>query len=329
MLKFITNFFRNLFKEKIENGKGWTKDPTDYRDVLLESVIKDRVDIPKTYNLPFKLPIKNQGREPACVGYACSTIKDFLELKEQNEIEFDGLWIYKKAKEIDNMPNFKGTYFRAGLKVLQKFGAKPLNGKEEDAEKYKIGGYTKVESNFESIKEAIYRFGPVLVGFKGSNQGWRNARIRPPKFGEKTWGHGVALALGYTKNLIIIHNSWGENRGDKGYFYFDKNYPIISAHVVLVDLPNNWADLIPNKTDKPSHYFREDLKRGMRGREVVMLQDCLKWLGCFDKAIDSSGFYGQITQNAVICFQKRYNISPPYGYFGKLSRAKINEILNS
>ena len=103
MLKIIINFLKSLFVKKQQGeGKGWIENPVDHRDVLLESIFGDQVDVPEEYNLPFKMKIKKQGFKPHCVGYSCATIKEFLEQKEGNNIEFDGDWLYKECKNRRN-----------------------------------------------------------------------------------------------------------------------------------------------------------------------------------------------------------------------------------
>jgi len=277
-----------------------------------------------TLTLLFNLLIKNQGNKPHCVGYTRATIKELLERKEMNDIEFDGDWIYKRCKEINGYDG-PGTYFRAGLKILLNVGAKPLKGNEDPA-KFRIGGYAKIKPKFDDIKEAIYRYGPLLVGFKGTNEGWQTEHIRPPRSGEYIWGHAVAVAVGYTKDRIIIQNSWGENKGNGGYFYFDKNYLPKSAYVPLVDLPNNWQELLEKNKDKPNHFFNINLSVGIKSEEVKVLQDCLKFLGCFDPKIDSTGYFGPVTKKAVMVFQARYSISPVAGFVGPITKRKLNEL---
>ena len=322
----IIAFIKSLFQKKQQGeGKGWIKDPVDHRDVLLESIFDSSVEIPEEYKLPFKMDVKSQGGKPHCVGYSCATIKEFLEQKEGNNIEFDGDWIYKQCKKIDNYSG-PGTYFRAGLKVLLNKGAMPVGG--GDPAKYRIGGYTTVGTTFESIKEAIYRSGPVLVGFRGSNKGWKDEHIRPPVAGERVWGHAVALAVGYTKDRIYIQNSWGKGKGNDGYFYFDKNYLPMSAHCVLVDLPNNWQELLGKNKDKPKHQFIINLSKGITGEDVKVLQDCLKWLGCMDPKINCTGRFGPLTKQAVMAFQARYSIKPVAGFVGPITRSKLNELFN-
>jgi len=320
----IFNFFKNLFKKKEENhGKGLIKSLTDYRDISLGSVKKEFAPLPETYKVPYILDIKDQGNKPTCVGETLSTIKEEKERREGNFINFDPEWIYNECKKIDGIPNVKGTYFRIGLKVLQKTGAMPVEG--GDPSRYRIGGYIRIDCNIKSLKQAIYEFGAILVGFYGSNQGWKTAHIRKPLIGEKQWAHATAVAVGWDKDNIIAQNSWGDRWGDKGRFYFNKDYLPFSAWAVVTDLPNNWKELLGEDKDKPTYRFDNDLWRGLRNEEVKELQECLKFLGCFPD-IKCTTFFGDITRKAVINFQKRYNIDPPYGYFGPLSRDKINEL---
>jgi len=333
MFKSFINFIKNLFwsKKKEENWRdGLIPSPIDYNDVPLGAVSTLKVPPPKNCRIPYILTLKNQENRPKCVGYAGSSKKDELERREQNFMDFSGEWIYDEAKKIDGLPNVQGTYFRMALKVLKNKGAKPIEG-NEDVEKFRIGGYVKVDDvSFDGLKQAIYEFGAVLIGFRGSNEGWQTAYIRPPKSGENIWGHAILL-IGYNENYLIFQNSWGENWGDKGYGYISKEYLpyLIEAWVVLVDLPNNWKDLLPNQDEKPKYFFAKNLSVGITGSEVKTLQDCLKWLGCMEKMQQSTGYFGQITKQSLIIFQQRYGITPQSGYFGPLSRTKMNELLNT
>jgi len=168
-----------------------------------------------------------------CAGFAASTIKEDKELRERNQIVFDGHWIYHECKKIDNYDG-DGTFLRIAMKVLQKEGAKPEDG--GDPEQFRIGSYALVDDDsFEGLKKAYVANGTYLIGFRGSNQGWKTAYVRPPKSGESVWGHALAV-VGYTENYIIVHNSWG-TKGDNGLYYIPKGYEPMEAWVVLTDLP--------------------------------------------------------------------------------------------
>ena len=325
----LIEFLKKLFfkKEKpaeLEWRDGLVPSPTDFRDINIKDILGsiDLIPLPENYRIPYSLPIKNQGATPQCVGFSCATIKDEKERREQNDVDFDGAWIYQKCKEIDGMPDVKGTYFRAGLQVLQKVGAKPLitSTKQGLPEVFRIGWYARVDCEFETLKRAIIQFGGILAGFRGDNAGWKTAYIKPPKNIE--WAHAVVL-IGFTKDYLIGQNSWGEDWGSDGLFYVPKDYLPFEAWNVLSDLP---TELLPNPDNKPKFFFQNNLYIGLRNEEVRILQDCLKYLGCFPKEQESTGFFGSITQEAVKIFQQRYSISPVSGYVGPLTKAKLNEL---
>jgi hypothetical protein len=225
---------------------GCIPSPPDGRDVLASQVSPIPKRIPEIFLPLFDLDVLDQKQEPACVGFTCAVIKQEKELRERITEMFDGSWIYKKCKEIDNW-NGQGTYLRTGLKILQKLGAKPLNGKETDAYQYRIGGYARVDDlSFEGLKKAIAVNGTAMAGFTGSNAGWQSAYIRKPKESETTWGHAVAL-VGYNKDYLIGQNSWGSKWGDNGLFYVPKDYLPFESWETLVDLPTSCLALEDNE----------------------------------------------------------------------------------
>ena len=218
----------------------------DGRDVLASQASPIPQRIPEICPPPFDLEVLNQGQEPSCVGFSAAAIKQERELREKIVETFDGSWVYRKAKEIDGWSG-DGTYLRVGMKILQKLGAKPLEGKEEDAIRYRIGGYARVdELSFEGLKKAIFVNGALMAGFTGSKAGWQTKDIRPPKAGEATFGHAVLL-FGYNKDYLIGQNSWSENWGEKGLFYVPKNYLPFEAWEILSDYPTQFLTLEENE----------------------------------------------------------------------------------
>jgi len=235
-----------MFKFKNFNP-GLIPSPHDPRDLLTSQIIPEIKRFPEECPQPFDLKVLNQDGKPHCVGYAGATLKSYLEKRERRDIVFDGDWLYKKCKEIDGHPELKGTYLRALLKVLQKYGAKPLNGTEEEAKKYRISAYARVDNiTFDELKKHIFVYGIVFAGFRGSNGGWKTAYLRPPKRGEKIWGHVVDLPE-YSKQYITVFNSWGEKWGDKGKGYVGSNYLPFEAWVVLVDY-------VPQETEEVGNF---------------------------------------------------------------------------
>ncbi|XOB41809.1 MAG: hypothetical protein ACKKMS_00195 [Candidatus Nealsonbacteria bacterium] len=230
----------SLFKKQFNIPlSGCIPSPLDKRDVLTSEIDPEIKRFPKICPPPFDLTVLKQ-EGPSCVGFSGASIKQEKEFRERNSVIFDGLWLYKKCKEIDNYSG-PGTYLRILLKVLQKFGAKPLGASESEAEKYKIGGYARVDDlSFEGLKKEIFVHGALLAGFTGSNAGWKSAYIRLPRTGERKWGHATNLPA-YRENYLDGQNSWGrEWGGHKGLFYVPRNYLPFEAWVILTDLPSQF-----------------------------------------------------------------------------------------
>jgi len=226
-----------FFKRKTIVGKtgSLVASPEDNRDFLLSSYIPQIKRYPTDYPPLFDLDILNQKQEPSCVGYALACIKQYNEMKEKINRVFDGSFIYREAKKIDGMPNLAGTYLRAGLSVVKNIGAKTGS---EDPSIYRIESYARVDDlSFEGLKKAIALYGTVLAGFKGSNQGWQQEVVRPPKDNETQWGHAITL-VGYEKNYLIGQNSWGLQSHNKGLFKIPVGYLPFEAWVILLDAYN-------------------------------------------------------------------------------------------
>lgn len=319
MFKFIKSLLQKWFPQERpldpDNPRnGLLPSPYDARDLQAKDILGaiELAPLPERYYIPYILPVKNQGSEPACVGYSCSTIKDEKERREKNEFIGDGLWLYRQCKLVDGY-NGPGTYFRIGLDRLTKVGIKPMPESPVQGEPaaFKIGGYCQVDCDFESLKRAIWQFGAILAGFYGDNVGWKTTYVQPPKNIE--WGHAIAI-IGFNKDYLIGHNSWGD-----GMVYIPKDYLPFESWAVLSDIPTQLNDVI-----KPKHFFSTDLYFGVdNAPEVKALQDCLKYLGCMDKSQISTGIFGSITLSATKVFQERYKINP-VGRVGPQTREKLN-----
>lgn len=71
--------------------------------------------------------------------------------------------------------------------------------------------------------------------------------------------------------------------------------------------------------------FSTDLKFGDRGEAVKDLQEFLVYEGSYiEKLI--SGYFGLLTRNAVMNFQKKYNITPVSGYVGFKTRHRMQQL---
>ena len=193
----------------------------------------------------------------------------------------------------------------------------------------KMTGYAQVDvSNKENIAHAIDS-SPVgiLCRIECKTSWWSDAngvtwepnRLNPlnPAF-PTVGGHAIIISnYDYTNgNLQFIPNTWSSKWNDKGVGYLNyDDYKITEAWIPY---------FVANPIVVPLQ-FTSQLKLGSSGNEVKLLQDVLKKEGCFPQTTHSTGYFGQITKSAVICFQTKYGISP-VGEVGPQTRAKLNSL---
>ncbi len=85
----------------------------------------------------------------------------------------------------------------------------------------------------------------------------------------------------------------------------------------------NTAVVSESATTESSYEFTLYLTRGSRGEDVRQLQIVLARLGHF--ATDATGYYGVVTEEAVISFQRSREIEPA-GVVGPLTRQALNAL---
>lgn len=141
--------------------------------------------------------------------------------------------------------------------------------------------------------------------------------------------------LGYILPINII-NAW---LGNSSIAYntnnSQNNYSRVSSILENVDLKTLGSVqlIVPGTkeykeiTNTPSEIvnpiFTRSLKMGMSGKDVKQLQTLLKKLNYLSSNHIITNYFGPITNNAVIKFQKDNNINPALGFFGPITQAKI------
>lgn len=178
--------------------------------------------------------------------------------------------------------------------------------------------YAQVQGTIDTYAQALRDNKGLILGITGQDNGtWLSPYPKPPQGGTGLWYHwiycvGAMLING--KKYLKFANSWGETIGEKGYQYIGEEY--------IPWLFNAWT-LVKDTPAPPtfSHNFTQHLSYGMSGSEVTALQTALKLESLF--TVPATGFFGQITLNAVKKFQTKYGI-PTTGYVGDLTNAKLN-----
>lgn len=77
--------------------------------------------------------------------------------------------------------------------------------------------------------------------------------------------------------------------------------------------------------EKIKYRFYNDLYFSLNNQEVYYLQEILKYEGVFPVNIESTGYFGALTQEAVKKFQSKYNL-PVTGYVGEKTRNILNKL---
>jgi hypothetical protein len=174
-----------------------------------------------------------------------------------------------------------------------------------------------VDIDPDSMADAIQQYGCVVMIIQGQNNGtWLSANPQPPVNNNNLWAHFMCS----TSNIqpqqgttnVDFYQSWGNGVGNNGIQTFGQKY-INSGYIKDV------FAVVPFQ-------FTSNLSLGSMGVQVSQLQEMLRKTGDFTYPTDTD-FFGIMTMNALIKYQKRNNITPAIGYFGSISRASLNQML--
>lgn len=102
-------------------------------------------------------------------------------------------------------------------------------------------------------------------------------------------------------------------------FTFSDTYPV--HYIFKLSIEERKTDVV--------FQFNNNLSLGSVSNDVLMLQ---KFLNTTDTPVGNYGkettFFGELTKNALVAFQKKWAISPAIGYFGQVTRAKVNSLVS-
>lgn len=186
-------------------------------------------------------PVFDQGHLGSCTANSLCGLREYYDLKHGDATELSRLFLYWHEREMEgHVDEDSGASLRDGMKVLHKIGVcperyfpyqiehfadKPSEEAEQAAAKYRIKGYHRVR-DLHGLKVALAHGMPVAFGmlvFESfeSPEVAETGMAPLPQDGEQFLGGHAVLAVGYDDEMgcVIVRNSWGEQWGDKGYFY--------------------------------------------------------------------------------------------------------------
>ncbi|NQT22706.1 MAG: C1 family peptidase [Candidatus Omnitrophica bacterium] len=228
---------------------GCIRDLFDDRDYLMRAYLPLVRLTKKVDYAPRLSPVRDQGTEGTCVGFATATgMKEYQEITDYKKlIRLSPRFIYNECKKIDGMPEVEGTTIRIAMKALKTKGVcqekfwpyrprqtdKAKRGALTNAKKFRVVSYARI-LNLNELRLSLYSKGPCVIGvevFEGFMKTETGVVPLPRKSEEALGGHAIC-AVGYDdqKKLIKFKNSWSIKWGRKGYGYLP--YAYIEQYII-------------------------------------------------------------------------------------------------
>ena len=217
---------------------GWRRDNPDCRDnIKYISIVNNNTINDLRNKCP---PVYEQLNLGSCTANAIAFAYQFDE--KDKEFIPSRLFIYYNERKIENtIDSDSGASLRDGIKTIHNIGVckeddwvydpnnytdKPPAFCYKEAKLHRSIKYHRIMQELHQFKACIKSGFPFVFGFSVyesfENPEVASTGIMPiPQKKEKLLGGHAVAAVGFddSKKAMIIRNSWGENWGDKGYFY--------------------------------------------------------------------------------------------------------------
>lgn len=235
-------------------GLGAIRDRYDPRDKIFEAerrffavgAIPAQVDLRNWCS-----PVRDQGQEGSCTGFAITALREFLEIKQgtpSSWVELSPAYEYYQERNLEGHVNDcqAGAMIRDGLKVLKNIGVcpeaddpysdqncpVPSANANTDAARFRISSYYRI-TTLGGLKQALAGGNGCVLGIEvyESFESPQNGHIPIPQPWEQLLGGHAVFCCGYQDDpqyegggYLIAKNSWGTNFGDQGYIYLPYAY---------------------------------------------------------------------------------------------------------
>lgn len=269
--------------------------------------------------------IRNQNGSSMCGAFAGAKVLGANNVNEYGYKNLDTRFIYNLRKNKSSL----GMSMHDLFSILCTYGA-PLDSNlssdnlteelanqyqyvdsvKEEALKYKASSYIFTSNNIDEIYTAVQNgFFPILL-IRCHISEWTpepkiDSTFKSKDFNVSHFVPVVDATIYKGKKCLIIEDSWGSSYGINGRRILSEDF--LDERLVASGYVIDWKKL-PEKS-KPVYTFTKVLKVGMNNKDVIALQDILKYEGIMIPTQTSTGFYGSITSNAVKKLWKKYNIA--------------------
>jgi len=274
-------------------------------------------------------PIYSQNGSGSCVAQTMAKMMGIMHANEHDNdyVPFSATDIYQRRS---NKPNagmsgievFKiaqqGVTLESLVPSQNMTDAQMDSAKVKDYERkvgdiFKIGNYiTIAPKDIETVASVIQKTGkPVMVWFYFESKEWTTVPEVKNKnldlYASKTARHSVT-AVDFTlykgKKALIIEDSWGTKYGKEGRRIITEDFFKARNWFCAYAINFNF-----DTTPAPKYTFKNEMFYGQTSNEIAKMQDKLKSTGDFPTNIQSTGYYGNITAQAVYKFQVRNSVA--------------------
>jgi len=344
---------------KTKYTTGAVLNPFDHRDISVSAFETPAKARPSKVILDLsKITPKSQLSHGSCVGHAETTAIEYNEVQDRGASAepLSPRDLYGECKKRDNLPA-QGTFPRvAGLVIVDRGIAtnkevpndctlpydKYIDTKTttETAQYSKQQGFASVPIDYKWIADQIAKGRIVCFTMPTMGADLNSTPMKPSATTLDGW-HRVAF-YGYEDisaddGVLYVVNSWGDVWGFKvqglgGYhgcntLIFSDWKTKLGDIQAYTDIPYALLQKAKEADKDFSYTFTTDLKRGMKGEAVQMLQKALLLTGDYYNVIKGdtldTAYFGVVTEKSVKRFQARNGL-PVTGYFGRLSRLELN-----
>ena len=226
-------------------GTGCIESNFDARDYVLDNIALS-VELPEKFEV-LHSDIKNQGNVGSCVAHS---VCEVLEAANENEEKYSTNWVYGYRPD--------GYYVGPGMMTRQacqtvvergflEYGEFPgntemvsvMNHCNENLDNYlelaksrKAIAYNRLKTK-QQIQEAIYTSGlPVLVIIRLPRKIELDDENILQYYDDGQGGCHCMVCYGWNEYGLLIQNSWGKARGDKGTCVLPDEYPIVESWAI-------------------------------------------------------------------------------------------------
>lgn len=246
-----SGIIQNLF----QTGGNFNKEIYEETEIFEPLADNKKNPLPERVSLKEYCPTRlNQGKQGSCVAWASAyAARTILEAKRTgknpNTVRYSPSFMYNQIS-IDHK-NCQGSYIKYAMDNLMKVGAvgfndfqyddsdcnrKPGSGLMSDAQVNKIKGFQRLteESTGKSnemlaMKQNLAKGSPIIIGMMVGGSFMKNMMGREmwtpsnTDYQQRGFGGHAMCVIGYDDykagGAFQIMNSWGEDWGDKGFFW--------------------------------------------------------------------------------------------------------------